>query len=74
MHKHIVYFYNSRDRLSGQVYTKNLSAVENQKNNSKVPPTHTLLRVGGTFLALWITFFVRIVAQDLRLAGGLASF
>ena len=34
----------------------------------------TLLRVGGTFLALWITFFVRIVAQDLRLAGGLASF
>ncbi len=44
------------------------------KNNPRVPPTHTLLRVGGTFLALWITFFVRIVAQDLRLAGGLASF
>ena len=34
----------------------------------------TIEQIVRTFLALWITFFVRIVAQDLRLAGGLASF
>lgn len=44
MHKHIVYFYNSRDKLRRQVYTENnwLSTVESQEQSKSAADSYII--------------------------------